>query len=137
VLRIKDKVVTKSKYVSVNTSTLDGVTLDFMQSFEFRVFNQPEKLSVEIVHNKGGIFDQQEIFGGMTLVRMPGRALGRVDAFKRKLLSSDSASGYAPVAGWYHFSEAKSVNPRKKDLTVFNMMVKVSDKSPTEVRLRA
>lgn len=104
VLRVQNKVITRSRIGDLNTSSIDGTILDIMQSFEFRVFNQPQNLSIDIFFSRGTLFNQNEIFAGTARISLPGRSIVFGESNQQTHFVSDSASAYAPVAGWYPFT---------------------------------
>lgn len=134
VIRIKNKVITRSKLGHMNVSTVDGAVVDIMQTFELRVFNQPQTISFDVVYRNNTFFDQKDNFAGSSSIEIPGKVVNATDDHKRRLLSSDCSSGYAPVARWYEFSESASVIEKKKR-PFYGCTRNVSDKSPAEVDL--
>jgi hypothetical protein len=112
VIRIKDKIISKSRLVALDTSSVDGSILDFMQSFEFRVFNQPQNVSIDLYYSSGTLLDHKEHFAGTCRIPLPGDQ-GKDTGHKH--LQTHSASGYTPIAGWFQFSESIGITQKKDD----------------------
>ena len=132
VIRVKNKIITRSRFANVNAGTIDGVVVDIMQVFEFRIFNQPQKLTVDIVYRNHSLLDQREYFAGSCSIDVPGRKLNAMDDHQRRLLTNDSSSGFTPLARWYDFFEKDSMN-NKRNGTLFSFTKKTSEKARSEV----
>lgn len=99
-----------------------------MQSFEFRVFNTLQNVTIDVVYTTGGLLNQIEMIGGSAKIILPGRNIGTDNGQKSNRLIGDSASSYIPISGWF---KVNPVPPQKRAFMV--SLTKVSDKSPMEV----
>ena len=108
VLRVNNKVLTRSTVAKLSTDSVDGVVLEIMQSFECRVFNRPSAVALDLVCSSGRIFAYEEVLAGSVRVPIPGRSVSIQGKRLASQLVGDAASGYAPISGWNVFSDRGS-----------------------------
>jgi hypothetical protein len=107
VLKLNGKVVTETKSYNMSVNTL---TVDVLQYFEFRVLHQPDSIYVDIYASTPSSFSaiipiNNNVLVASVGVPYPGQSQGG-DAggsgYSKKL--SPSAHMFTPVAGWLTFS---------------------------------
>ncbi len=111
-VRVNGKVVTSTDYFKLRVASL---SIDFKKAFEFRLFHQPQDITLDIYASKVHLLDPSDTLVASVSVPVPGlsnRDSGSGGSKQAGGGKQNVTHSYAPILGWYSFTaNASAVAP--------------------------